>query len=223
MKYIYLWIICLAFAGVFLYQEYQKKHSLAVVLKGLASLCFVVLGFLSGRIGKDAQIIHNVLTGLCLGMIADVILNLRYVFVKIGKPVFLVGILVFLAGHIMYIIALIPHCSVLTFCLIIGALLTALLIIWIFKKITAAISFKVFGVVYLGAIMIMTSIAFGILFTDPSVFSGIFAAGALLFLGSDIILILNTFGSEQKESLRISNILLYYIGQLLIASSLQFI
>ena len=47
--------------------------------------------------------------------------------------------------------------------------------------------------------------------------------GALLFLGSDIILILNTFGGQSRESLRISNIVLYYIGQLLIAASLQFV
>ena len=38
---------------------------------------------------------------------------------------------------------------------------------------------------------------------------------------SDIVLILNTFGSEFRKSLRNTNISLYYIGQLLIAFSLQ--
>ncbi len=223
MKYFYLWIICLALAGYFLYQEYLKKHEIAVVLKGLASLTFVCLGFFSGRMSADGQLAHNVISGLCLGAVADVILNLRYVFKEKGKPVFLVGILIFLAGHIMYIVALIPKCGCLTACLTAGVILTALLIVWIFSKITAAAAFKVFGVFYLGAIMIMTCIAAGILVTGPSAFSGIFAAGALFFLASDIILIFNTFGPEQKEALRISNILLYYIGQLLIASSLQFI
>ena len=42
-----------------------------------------------------------------------------------------------------------------------------------------------------------------------------------LFLISDIVLILNTFGPETKTSLRITNIVLYYIGQLLIALSLK--
>ncbi len=223
MKYIYLWVVCLALAGYFLYQEYLKKHELAVVLKGLASLTFVALGFLSARMSADGQLAHNVISGLCLGSAADVMLNLRYVFKEKGKAVFLAGILIFLAGHVMYIIALIPKCGCLTVCLITGVILTALLIAWIFTKITAALSFRIFGVFYLGAIMIMTCLAFGILFTGPSVFSGIFAAGALFFLASDIILIFNTFGPEQKEGLRISNIILYYIGQLLIASSLQFI
>lgn len=56
-----------------------------------------------------------------------------------------------------------------------------------------------------------------------SVFIGIFAAGGLFFLVSDIMLILNTFGSETKQSLRVTNISLYYIGQLLIALSLRFL
>jgi hypothetical protein len=42
-----------------------------------------------------------------------------------------------------------------------------------------------------------------------------------LFLVSDIVLILNTFGSEFKQNLRNTNISLYYAGQLLIAISLS--
>ena len=47
--------------------------------------------------------------------------------------------------------------------------------------------------------------------------------GALLFLVSDVVLILNTFGAESRRSLRITNIALYYVGQLLIALSLRFL
>ena len=45
--------------------------------------------------------------------------------------------------------------------------------------------------------------------------------GQLIFLVSDIVLILNTFGSEFRQSLRNTNISLYYAGQLLIAFSLS--
>ena len=71
--------------------------------------------------------------------------------------------------------------------------------------------------------MILNCVAVGNLIAAPGVFTGIFAAGAFLFLISDIVLILNTFGSETKMSLRITNIALYYIGQLLIALSLKFL
>ena len=223
MKYFYMWILCLLIAGFFIRSETRKNYSLSVALKGLASLCFVILGFLSARLSKDGQLAHNVISGLCLGLIADVLLNLRFVLRQKGNLVFLAGILVFLAGHIFYIIALIPKCGVLPVCLGAAAVLTAVLVVWIYRNIAAGLAFRIFGVFYLGAIMVMTSLAIGILLTDPSAFSSLFAAGAVLFLASDIILILNTFGSRAREWMRVANLLLYYTGQLLIATSLQFI
>ena len=92
--------------------------------------------------------------------------------------------------------------------------------VWIFKQITAKKAFKIFGVVYIGAIMLLNVVAIGNLITAPSVFTRLFAGGAVLFLISDVVLILNTFGEKTRQSLRYTNIALYYAGQLLIALSL---
>ena len=105
---------------------------------------------------------------------------------------------------------------------LIGAVLTALLMMWIFKRITAKKAFKIFGVFYIGAIMLLNCVAVGNLLSAPGAFTGLFAAGAVFFLVSDIVLILNTFGAETRQSLRVTNIALYYVGQLLIALSLRF-
>jgi len=212
--------LCLVLAGVFLKVEKQGNYVAAVVLKGLASLCFVILGLIASPGTHTANLI---VTGLVLGCIADVMLNLRWVFKEKGQLIFLIGILVFLSGHIFYLAAVLPICTSKLVCVLIGIVLTALLMIWIFKRITAKMAFKVFGVFYIGAIMILNCVAIGNLIASPSAFTGIFAAGAVLFLVSDIVLILNTFGSETKMSLRITNIGLYYIGQLLIALSLLYI
>ena len=48
----------------------------------------------------------------------------------------------------------------------------------------------------------------------------IYAIGAVLFTASDIVLIFNTFSGVTKFSLRITNLSLYYLGQMLIALSL---
>ena len=143
------------------------------------------------------------------------------VFEEKGQPIFLVGILVFLTGHIMYLTAVLPLASNPILCVVAGVILTALLMIWIFKRITAKPAFKIFGVVYIGAIMLLNCVAIANVIAAPSPFNMMFAAGAVFFLVSDIVLILNTFGSEFKQSLRNTNISLYYIGQLLIALSLQ--
>ena len=106
---------------------------------------------------------------------------------------------------------------------IIGVILTALLMKWIFARITAKKAFKIFGIVYIGAIMLLNCLAIGNLIVSPSAFTAVFAAGAVLFLLSDIVLILNTFGKETRQGLRVMNISLYYLGQLLIALSLLYL
>ena len=212
--------LCLILAGIFLWTEKQEKYISAVILKGLASLCFVILGILTSPGTHMAKLI---VVGLVLGCVADVMLNLRWVFKAKGQMIFLVGILIFLAGHIFYFAAVLPICTSKLVCILAGVVLTALLMMWIFKQITAQKAFKIFGVFYIGAIMILNCVALGNLISAPSSFTGIFATGSVLFLISDIVLILNTFGPETKMSLRITNIGLYYIGQLMIALSLLFL
>ena len=213
MMYYMLIPLCLCLAGCFLWIEKKEKYVPAVVLKGLASICFVILGLL---LSPGTSMARLIVTGLILGCAADVLLNLRWVFQKKGQ-------MVFLSGHIFYLAAILPRCPYRLACILIGVVLTALTMIWIFGRITAKKAFKIFGFFYIGAIMILNCVAVGNLIAAPGVFTGIFAAGAFLFLISDIVLILNTFGSETKMSLRITNIALYYIGQLLIALSLKFL
>lgn len=214
-------VLCVVFLLVFMYLEYKKDYVPAVCLKGTASVCFVLFGILCSRSCPDAAFSRLIVTGLILGMTADVLLNLRFVFAKKGQLIFLVGILVFLIGHVLYLAALIPKCKPLAACLIAGAVLTALALYLIFKKITAKPAFKIFGVFYIGAVMLMTCVAAGRLFTAPSAHTAVFFVGALSFLVSDIVLILNTFGKTTKQSLRVLNLCLYYLGQLLIGLSLM--
>ena len=212
-------IACLVFAAAFLFQERRERYVPAVVLKGLASVCFVILGIL---FSPGTLLAKRIVCGLILGCIADVLLNLRYVVGEKGQLVFLLGILVFLSGHILYLAAVAGLSANWPVCLAVGAVLTALLMAWIFRRITAKPAFKIFGVFYLGAIMILNCVAAGNLIANPSAFTGLFAAGAVFFLVSDIVLILNTFGSETRQSLRVTNVSLFYVGQLLIALSLRF-
>ena len=219
MSYIFI-PLCLVLAGLFLYEESRKNYVPAVILKGVASFCFVVLGYRLMGTSREAGLIC---VGLLLGCIADVLLNLRFVFPSKGQPVFLVGILVFRAGHVLYLVAVMGIAASPWLGVGIGVVLTALLMVWIFRQITAKTAFKIFGVVYIGAVVLLNVVAFANLIASPSAFTAVFAGGALLFLLSDIVLILNTFGKETKQSLRITNISLYYVGQLLIALSLKFL
>lgn len=212
--------LCAAFVISFLYVEYKKKYVAAVILKGLASLSFVAVGFIFNMVSESPKITDMIFAGLVIGFIADILLNLRFVFEKKGQMIFLVGILVFLAGHIVYLIAVFPLSAYKIISVIAGVVLTTALMIWILGRITAKPAFKAFGVVYLGAIMLLNCVAISNVITMPNFFTIVFAVGAVLFLVSDILLILNTFGGKFRQGLRNANIGLYYAGQHLIATSI---
>ncbi|MBR4421971.1 MAG: lysoplasmalogenase [Erysipelotrichaceae bacterium] len=191
--------------ALFIKTEHDEKYLLADILKGSASLMFVLIG-------------------LVFGMIGDILLNLRYVFPKHGQKIFLAGIVAFLIGHIMYLLALIPQAQHvwIWYCVIIGALAAGALLAYIFKTMEVKKAFKIFGIFYLGAVFIMTAIALGIAIFTPSKRALIYAVGAVLFTASDVVLIFNTFSGVSRFSMRITNLTLYYLGQILIACSLFF-
>ena len=220
----YLFILSgFALQALFIKSEHEEKYLLTDILKGAASLMFVLIGY------NAFQTVNNPFNrqffyGLLFGMIGDILLNLRYVFPKHGQKIFLAGILAFLIGHVLYLVALIPQARHvwIWYCIIIGALAAGGLLAYIFKTMEVKKAFKIFGVFYLGAVFIMTAIALGIAVFTPTRRAVIYAIGALLFTASDVVLIFNTFSGVTKFSLRITNLTLYYIGQILIACSLFF-
>lgn len=222
-------VILIALVGmllqaVFIVVEHREKYVPAVILKGSAAFVFCVIGIgamLTASVNQSFAKLISI--GLCCGMVGDILLNLRFVFPKNGQKIFLLGVVAFLTGHILYLCAIIPLSRNLLPCLVAGVILAAALLIWIFKTLTVKLAFKIFGILYIGAIVLMTAVAIGNVLAMPATAAWMHAIGAVLFTLSDIVLIFNTFGKEQKFSMRITNLSLYYLGQLLIASSLFFI
>lgn len=228
MQYWPLCLIGLLIQTTFIIVESKKRYLPAAVLKGSASVVFVLLGMLCAKASADAGFARLVTIGLLLGALGDVLLNLRYVFEKQGQAIFLAGIAAFLAGHVVYLAALISISSSLVVSLAAGLVLAALLLIWIFRTLgEIKKAFKIFGILYIGVISLMTAVAAGNLISALGRSAGVagsllFFVGAVLFLASDVIMIFNTFGKQQRQSLRTANLLLYYAGQLLLALSLLF-
>lgn len=221
MSYMFLAYIGLLIQILFIYIEQQKKYVPAVALKGTASLFFVVLGFLGLSIATLPTFAKIVVAGLVFGLLGDVCLNLRFVMEKAGQKVFLAGIAAFLVGHILYLVALIPLAAKVWVWLLSGVLVAAALLYWILTSVEAEKAFKAFGVVYIGAVVLMTAVSIGVFVTRHTSGSLLYMVGAVLFTLSDIILIFNTFTKDGKAWMRPANLLLYYLGQLLIALSIQ--
>lgn len=219
-------LICLILVGlclqvVFILTERAGNYKAAVLEKGLASLMFVLLGFAGLSIATLPTFAKVVVAGLVFGLIGDVCLNLRFVLEKAGQKIFLGGILAFLIGHILYLVALVPLAAKLWVWLVSGLLVAAALLYWILTSVEAEKAFKVFGVVYIGAVVLMTAVSVGVYVTRRTPGALLYMVGAVLFTASDIILIFNTFTKDGKAWMRPANLLLYYLGQLFIALSIQ--
>lgn len=213
-------VIGMVLQGIFITVEHKEKYVAADILKGLAACMFVTIGLIGYLNVTNDSLGMKIAIGLIFGLVGDVLLNLRFVLKENGQKAFLLGILAFLIGHILYLCALIPISENLLVCVIIGVVIAAALLTYIFKTMDVKIAFKIFGVFYLGAVIIMTVIAINIAIVTGSNHDIIYAIGAVLFTASDIVLIFNTFSGVTKFSLRITNLSLYYLGQLLIAGSL---
>lgn len=212
-------VACLSVAILFISNELGGRMLKAAVLKGCASLMFVCLGAwaLSGHSSSFGVL---VMVGLVLGMVGDVLLNMRFLYTgSASNKVFAVGILAFLSGHFLYIAALIGRSTaILLPAVVTCAVLSVISVPQLIKHVTApSRGLKIFGYVYLVIVIAMFSLAACLLVTGGVCpLHLLFFAGALLFVVSDFIMIYYSFGKKLKL-LRVANLLLYYVAQLLIA------
>lgn len=220
-----LCVLGLLVDGIFIRTELAGNMKAATLYKGLASLEFVLLG-INCYINKPSSYGVLILIGLILGLIGDVLLNMRNLYegAKSNK-VFAVGILAFLSGHFLYIAALIA-CKGIT-AAIAAPVAIAIFLVSVPKlmdKIQApSKGLKIFGYVYLAIVIYMFSCAAVLLFTwQFNARTVLFAIGGLLFMVSDFIMIYYSFGKKLPK-LRVTNLLLYYIGQLMIALTIYFL
>ena len=220
--YLYAFI-CLIFAGAFTYYEVQERRVMSLVSKTLASLSFVMTGWRCSLFAQDTRTARFLFVGLVLGCVADVLLNLRFLFPKFSDPLFLLGIAVFLSGHVMYLLAILPRTRYFLLCLALTVPITALLLRWHLKFLSASKVFIIFGFFYLGVFVLLLCNILSCVFVSPSTFLLLFTLGAVFFFISDNLLIQNTFRPAPVAGLTISLLAFYYVGQLLIALSIRYL
>lgn len=136
-------LIAIALSGIlidilFILSELSGKMVKATVLKGFASLFFVAFGLVC-YMQASSSFGALVLIGLVLGLVGDVLLNLRNNLTGAASgKVFALGILAFLSGHFLYMAALIGrNPSILLLSLVSTAVLSFVAIPPLMKRIVA--------------------------------------------------------------------------------------
>ena len=217
-------VLAIIMAVIYIIAEMTLKPLIALFVKALASLSFILLGVsrLILNQGDDPLMIGFILMGLASGMIGDIVLALRPLRPKAeDKLIIVLGIISFSIGHIFYLIGLttIQSLSMLSF--VIGGVAAIIVVVMSY-----VMKFKM-GIAripsYLYALMIFTMIGQSIVlfqyFNQYLPFL-LLMIGAILFGVSDLILAPIYFSPKYKRIMIVFNLASYYGAQILIALSL---
>ena len=153
---------CAVSGRFFLRAGRREEYGKAFLLKGLTGLCFVVLGALNFVLCTDRIFGVRVLCGLCLGLLGDQLLALRFVYREKHDQFFSLGAAVFAVGHGLYLAALFGHDKgVLPAAL--PFLAAGLLASWLYQraKKTDAGNLQLPACLYIALVVFMGSVACG--------------------------------------------------------------
>jgi len=207
--------ICAIACGVLLVAEYQNLARVRTIAKCVASAAFVARGLPALGAGPFETL---VVVGLVFGALGDVALLRR------GNGWFLAGLVLFLIGHLLYVVGLAQLESPLywfflsgrfgTFALVGGVLALS----WLWPHLGP---FKWPVVIYVLAIVAMVMGAFAAYNTGalPRPQRSYLAVGAALFFASDLAVARERFVARDIRN-RLWGLPAYYAAQLLIASAL---
>lgn len=225
--------------GVFIYHVVKHKRLEGFFYKGFASFMFIAIALYSAfhfmttpASGislaifefKYARLILLVILGLVSGLIGDLFLEVQYFHDQ--KRIFTIknGMIIFLIGHLLYIVGMINFTKFNIVALIIGLVMTV--VVYLGGKLMDLKMGKLEIMTYIYTFVIFTMVGFSVLQAIDlsfNLYSLSFMIGAILFGISDLLLAPIYFKNETSNLFVVSNLATYYLGQLLIALSIFFL
>ena len=223
---------------IFLRYYWPTKCKQSMLFKMISATLFVLCGVFAMKIsGNNTPYATLMLWGLVFGWFGDLFLH----WLKNVMPIFVLGVVAFLTGHIFYVIAFqkaiektYPGSATfewyeVLFVAVSVILVTILTVIKGFYKDRAGMTAgsSVYGVLLLTMLAKTARYAIGewAYGTNDNVVAVFITVlgGGIFFAVSDILLGYILMFKDEKRSLRIINIVTYFIAQILLASSILFV
>jgi len=212
---------------LFLVNRDRNGSVKALLYKTAASFLFILTAFASFMVNSGqgvATFATLIMMGLTCGLIGDILLDLKVMYKQSSSLYQHGGMVAFLAGHLFYLAALIIYFGFSWVPLVI-ALVLAIIIVCVSKYIlkfnfaehtldTYAYSF---ALSYMMTQACYAAIVHG--FTTCTV---LLAAGAILFLLSDLVLSMTYYNNKDSRAYIAANHILYYAAQFSIALSILY-
>lgn len=213
-------LLCVCLGVLFIRAMEQDKQLKATILKGLTTVCCILIAIVAISHSPDKHFARLIVFGLIFGCLGDVLLALRFVFTEKFNTMFLSGAFAFLVGHIFYVLALYsvaPQAWKLALPLVVVALGFEL---FNSKKheLDMGKLFAPLGV-YAAFVCFMGCSAVSTCVSAFSIGTLLFAVAGVCFIASDSVLSVQCFGKNpDNRKNRILHVL-YWLAQLLISVS----
>lgn len=220
----------LIFCILFCVFRASKATVYSLCLKTISSVCFILCGIFAIKSVGDSSVNLLIIAGLVMGLIGDIVLDLKIMYPEQSNQYFVAGTTSFAIGHFFYFIAVVLFNSTILPAHLLWNILAALGFAIIMTVVTLLMSKKMgldFGkmtyivAIYCFVLNFMVGFSIAIAIFVPIFW--IFAAGMILFLASDLVLSMQYFGNATAKSLIYVNHILYYLAQILIAVSILFV
>ena len=226
--YIPFLILAIVFAAVFTIRRATKTDAVSLLLKTVASLCFILLGCAGRMLGTSNGLCLFVIAGLVCGLIGDIFLDLKYVYPQDDVLHTFTGFGAFILGHILYMLFMFQAYKIQG--TLIWISLAAGVIVGIAIYATPKLmklnygKFRLISSFYAALLVFVTVYALLLECTSGhSTAKLLFFIGLVLFLISDLILSQIYFGENKNTTLnKALNHACYYAGQILIAVSIYY-
>ena len=227
-----LFLLAATMLVVYIREKIASYSVKAVFLKSVVSVLFITVAILGWYLSNRGILGIFVIIGLTFGLLGDIWLDLKYVFRDYDDQFTYAGFVSFGIGHILYIVGLLSQfmsgtkLSFIVLPIILGVVLS--LCNAVLEKPMKLHYGKMrgivigYGVLLFSTVLLSGSLALAKSWQVPTL--NLFFAGGVLFALSDLVLSGTYFGVGKERTVDIiSNYILYYGGQFLIAYSLLYL
>ena len=212
---------------LFLIARDRKGSVQALLIKTLTSFLFISVAFTSFMINPNpdvATFAMLIMMGLICGLIGDIVLDLKIMYRESSSLYQQGGMVAFLVGHLYYLAALViyfgfnwmPMVIALVLAVIIG-LVSKFILKFNFAEHTIITYAYSFFLSYM-----MTQACYAAITRGFTACTVLLAAGAILFLLSDLVLVMTYYDNKDSRPFIAVNHILYYAAQYSIALSILY-
>ncbi len=213
---------------LFLITRDRKGSVKALLLKTITSFLFISVAFASVMVNSGqgvATFFALIIMGLICGLIGDIVLDLKVMYKESSSLYQHGGMVAFLIGHLFYLAALIIYFGFDWIPLVIAVVLAIIIACvskFILKFNFAEHTVDTYAYTFFLSYM-MTQACYAAITRGFTACTVLLAAGSILFLLSDLVLVMTYYDNKDSRPFIAVNHILYYAAQFTIALSVLYL